>query len=43
MDYPDTNFIQIERDKSWMTLWFNQPEKRNPMTDNAVAEFMAVF
>ncbi len=43
MDYPDTNFIQIERDKIWMTLWFNQPEKRNPMTDEAVAELMAVF
>jgi len=43
MDYPDTQFIEIERDKNWMTLWFNQPEKRNPMTDDAVSELMAVF
>lgn len=43
MDYPETQFIDIERDKSWMTLWFNQPEKRNPLTDNATAELKSVF
>ena len=47
MTYPDTQFIDIQRSTdnagAWMTLWFNQPEKRNPMTDEAVGELMAVF
>lgn len=47
MDYPNTDFIDIERSShnngAWMTLWFNQPEKRNPLTDEAAAELKSVF
>lgn len=43
MEYPNTNFIEQARDGAWMTLWFNQPEKRNPLTDEAVAELKAIF
>ena len=43
MDYPDTKLIDLERSGAWMTLWFNQPEKRNPLTDGAVDELKAVF
>ena len=48
MKYPETKYIEVERDFSdnkgaWMTLWFNQPEKRNPLTDEATAELKSVF
>ncbi len=43
MNYPDTKTIEIEREGGWMTLWFNQPERRNPLTTEAMAELSAVF
>ena len=48
MEYPSTNYIEIDRDFSdnngaWMTLWFNQPEKRNPLTDEATADLKSIF
>ncbi|MGB0906794.1 MAG: enoyl-CoA hydratase/isomerase family protein [Maricaulaceae bacterium] len=43
MNLPETKFIELERDGAWLTIWFNQPEKRNPMTDEMVAELMQVF
>lgn len=43
MEYPDTKYIEVEREGAWMTLWFNQPEKRNPLTDEAMAELKSVF
>ena len=43
MDYPDTQYIEVEREEAWMTLWFNQAEKRNPLTDDATAELKSMF
>ena len=43
MQYPVTQFIDIQREGAWMTLWFNQPEMRNPLTDEATAELKSVF
>ncbi len=43
MTYPVTEAIEIQRDGAWMTLWFNQPSRRNPLTDEASAELKAVF
>jgi len=45
MDFPETNYIEIEpnADSDWLTLWFNQPERRNPLTDGATAELKAIF
>ena len=47
-DYPVTQAIEIERSGAnhngpWMTLWFNQAQKRNPLTDEASAELKSVF
>ena len=43
MEYPETKYIEVELEGAWMTLWFNQPEKRNPLTDVAMAELNSVF
>jgi isohexenylglutaconyl-CoA hydratase len=45
MGFPKTQFIKIEAnaDKDWLTLWFNQPERRNPLTAGATAELMTIF
>ena len=43
MTLPETQYIELERDGAWLTIWFNQPEKRNPMTDEMVEELLKVF
>ena len=40
---PDTNTIDLERDGGWLTIWFNQPEKRNALTDELRDEVLSVF
>ena len=40
---PETESIQLELDSGWLTIWFNQPERRNPLTDTVVAELSRVF
>lgn len=31
-DLPDTKTIDLELEGEWLTIWFNEPEKRNPLT-----------
>ena len=33
---PTTKAIELELQGSWLTIWFNQPERRNPLTDQVV-------
>lgn len=39
---PKTEVIDLEIDKGWLTVWFNQPARRNPITDTVIAELIAV-
>lgn len=39
---PQTQSIQLEQNGAWLTVWFNQPERRNPLTDDVVEELTAV-
>jgi len=36
--YGSFETIDCEADGAWLTVWFNQPEKRNPLSDQMVAE-----
>ena len=42
-ELPQTDVIDTELSGEWLTIWFNQPEQRNPMTDAMMAEFIAVL
>ncbi|NIB38160.1 enoyl-CoA hydratase/isomerase family protein [Pseudomaricurvus alkylphenolicus] len=40
---PETNSILLERNASVLTLWFNQPESRNAITDEVIDEMHATL
>lgn len=40
---PETKAIELSLDGGWLTVWFNQPERRNPLTDAVVLELQAVL
>lgn len=37
MGLPVSEHLELERDGAWLTVWFNAPEKRNPLTGERVA------
>ena len=38
----DTTYIELEHSDDWLTVWFNQPERRNPLTDDVVKALLQV-
>ncbi|MEM1050452.1 MAG: enoyl-CoA hydratase-related protein [Pseudomonadota bacterium] len=42
-DLPKTEALELEHDGGWLTIWFNQPEKRNPLTGEMTHELQAVL
>lgn len=43
MTLPATEHLDLELQRGWLTLWFNQPERRNPLTAQVTAEICAVL
>ncbi|WP_136659816.1 enoyl-CoA hydratase-related protein [Nitratireductor sp. XY-223] len=41
-DLPHTEALDLEYEAGWLTVWFNQPESRNPLTGERVSELNAV-
>ncbi len=41
-ELPKTEAIELERDGGWLTVWFNQPEIRNPLTTERVRELLTL-
>lgn len=39
---PHTTSIDLDITGDWLTIWFNQPQRRNPLTDDVVNELIAV-
>lgn len=37
-DLPPVTALDLEFDQGWLTIWFNQPETRNAMTDDLVGD-----
>lgn len=35
--------LELERDGEWLTVWFNRPEKRNPLSTTMTAELTGLF
>ncbi len=42
MGLPETKSLDIELVGGWLTVWFNEPEIRNPLTDERSAELHAL-
>ena len=39
---PQLQALDLERDGGWLTVWFNEPEKRNPLTAERVRDLIAL-
>ncbi|MEZ5812207.1 MAG: enoyl-CoA hydratase-related protein [Rhizobiaceae bacterium] len=39
---PETSALDLELDGGWLTVWFNEPERRNPLSETRSRELMAV-
>ena len=39
---PQTDSVECELHQGWLTVWFNQPERRNPLTDEVVADLQRI-
>ena len=40
---PITCSVVPELNNKWLTVWFNQPERRNPLTDEVISDLALVF
>ena len=40
---PKTQTLALDFEQGWLTVWFNQPERRNPLTDEAVEDLATVI
>lgn len=40
---PDVSVLDLQSDTGWLTIWFSQPEKRNPLTDQMREELASVL
>ncbi len=41
-DLPQTEALDLEMDRGWLTVWFNQPEIRNPLTAERVRDLLTL-
>ena len=40
---PKTSATELDLDQGWLTIWFNQPAKRNALTDELMADVKNAF
>ena len=38
INLPNTKNLVLELRDSWLTIWFNRPEKRNALSDDLIDE-----
>ncbi|MEM7190000.1 MAG: enoyl-CoA hydratase-related protein [Pseudomonadota bacterium] len=43
MSLPDVTALELEQENGWLTIWFNQPDSRNALTDALVTDLLAVL
>lgn len=39
---PETSAVDLELQDEWLTIWFNEPEKRNPLSQERSRDLLAV-
>ncbi|MEL6258454.1 MAG: enoyl-CoA hydratase-related protein, partial [Pseudomonadota bacterium] len=40
---PPSTVLDVNFHNGWLSVWFNQPERRNPLTDAVVADLVAIL
>ena len=40
---PETKSVDLSLENGWLTVWFNQPERRNPLTDDVVNDLEIIL
>ena len=40
---PETKSVDLSLENGWLTVWFNQPERRNPLTDDVVDDLEIIL
>ncbi|PHP65942.1 enoyl-CoA hydratase [Zhengella mangrovi] len=40
--FPETVTLDLEPDGGWLTVWFNEPERRNPLSPARAADLLAL-
>lgn len=40
---PETKSVDLGLENGWLTVWFNQPERRNPLTDDVVDDLEIIL
>ena len=43
MTLPKTQFLLLEEQQDWLTIWFNQPESRNALSQGLTGELRQVL
>lgn len=43
MDLPPVTALELVQKDGWLTIWFNQPESRNALTESLVTDLLAVL
>ncbi len=42
-EFPPVQALELEFDKGWLTIWFNQPQSRNALSSELTADLRAVL
>ena len=40
---PEVSVLELALESGWLTIWFNQPKSRNPLTDDMRSELLSVL
>lgn len=43
MNLPSVTALELEEENGWLTVWFNQPESRNALSDALASDLLAVL
>lgn len=43
IEWPKTEFIELEREPGWLTIWLNRPQARNALSEGMIEELTAVL
>ena len=43
MNLPDVTALELEQENGWLTIWFNQPDRRNALSEALIADLLSVL
>ena len=43
MNLPNVTALELEHENGWLTIWFNQPDRRNALSEALIADLLSVL